>query len=228
VVLARNYPGGTAVRCLDIIAGGQTTLFVVEREAPGKDTMIDLLACGNGISGALGNGLWSSASGVPARVKTVSGLQEFSEKAQALLPLGIHSISVSPSPSAHVFAVLDTVSEADEAGVKLGLYGKDVMVWGGNSEYQLGNGRRSSLAVPQHLPPLVDRPLDPVVEKSRGSGADMSSGTRSPMPHSRLQLHQTRTAAYDLEGKLLKRRVTCEETMVAGYNASVLYNKIVD
>jgi hypothetical protein len=48
------------------------------------------------------------------------------------------------------------------------------------------------------------------------------------MPHKRLQLHQTKADAYDLEGKLLKRGVKCEEVVVAGYNASVLYNKIID
>lgn len=48
------------------------------------------------------------------------------------------------------------------------------------------------------------------------------------MPHSRLQLHQGKANAYDLMGKLIKRNVKCEETIVAGYNASVLYNKIID
>jgi hypothetical protein len=55
-----------------------------------------------------------------------------SEKANAFLPLGISSLSVSSSPSAHVFAVLDSAKEADEKGLNQGLYGKDVMVWGGN------------------------------------------------------------------------------------------------
>jgi len=48
------------------------------------------------------------------------------------MPLGIHAVSVAPSPTAHVFATLDTVSEAEKEGVRRGLYGKDVMVWGGN------------------------------------------------------------------------------------------------
>lgn len=148
VVLARNYPGGTMVKALDVIAGGSTTMFVVERESPGQQgKFVDLLACGNGMSGALGNGLWSSASSVPTRVKTVSGLQEcewfrvdvvwtliakVSEKAKAFLPLELYAVSVSPSPNAHIFAVLKTDREADAKGVKDGLYGKDVMVWGGN------------------------------------------------------------------------------------------------
>lgn len=77
IVLARNYPGGTTLKCLDIVAGGASTMFTVERDTPGKPgTWVDLLACGNGMTGALGNGLWSSASPSPVRVKTVSGLQE--------------------------------------------------------------------------------------------------------------------------------------------------------
>ena len=55
-----------------------------------------------------------------------------SEKANAFIPLSIYAVSLAPSPSAHVFAVLDTVREAEAGGVKSGLYGKDVMVWGGN------------------------------------------------------------------------------------------------
>ena len=71
IVLAKGYPGGTTLSCLDIKAGGSTTFFTVERSAPGKaGSFIDLLACGSGISGSLGNGLWSSANGTPSRVKT--------------------------------------------------------------------------------------------------------------------------------------------------------------
>ena len=49
----------------------------------------------------------------------------------------------------------------------------------------------------------------------------------SPMPHSRLQFHTSKANAYDLDGRLIKRNVKCEETIVAGWNASVLYNKII-
>ena len=66
------------------------------------------------------------------------------------------------------------------------------MVWGGNGEflfimqsrwlmrsvdYQLGNGKRSSLAVPQHLPPLVQRLVDP--SGAVAAEAGLSSGTVS-------------------------------------------------
>ncbi len=70
IVLAKNYPGGTALSCVDIKAGGSSTFFTVERSLPGKESAVDLLACGNGMSGSLGNGMWSSACGVPTKVKT--------------------------------------------------------------------------------------------------------------------------------------------------------------
>jgi len=42
-------------------------------------------------------------------------------------------------------------------------------------DYQLGNGKRSSLAVPQHLPPLVQRLVDPTGAVAAEAG--LSSGT---------------------------------------------------
>lgn len=70
VVLAKNYPGGTSIRCLDVTAGGGVTFYTVEREQGGRAATVDLLSAGNGMTGALGNGLWSSAAGSPVRVKT--------------------------------------------------------------------------------------------------------------------------------------------------------------
>jgi hypothetical protein len=48
------------------------------------------------------------------------------------------------------------------------------------------------------------------------------------MPHSRLQLHAGRADAYDLDGKLIKRNVKVEETIIAGWNATAVYHKIVE
>ncbi|WWC68571.1 uncharacterized protein I206_102501 [Kwoniella pini CBS 10737] len=230
VVLAKSYPSGTKIECIDIKSGGLTTFFTIKRFFPGRQgTFVDVLGCGSGISGALGTGMYTSATGMPVRVKTISGLQEYSEKAKTFLPIGIHNLSISPSLNTHVYATLDTVTLADEKGVKEGRYGKDVMAWGANVDYQIGNGKRSSTAIPQHLPPIGGKIN--VIEALSGTPKEeenLSSGTQSPMPHSRLQLHVRKANAYDLNGKLIKRKVKCEETMVAGHNASVLYNKIID
>ena len=138
-----------------------------------------------------------------------------------MLPLSIQSLSVAPSPAAHVFAVLDTVRSADAKGLKEGLFGKDVMVWGANQDYQLGNGKRSALASPTHLPSLIPHAIDTLVSAS-------PEQAESPIPLTRLQLHTGQADAYDPHGKLIRRGVKCEETVVAGWNCSVLYNKIVE
>ncbi|KAK8861634.1 hypothetical protein IAR55_002457 [Kwoniella newhampshirensis] len=229
VVLARGYPAGTKVECTDVQAGGNTTFFTVKRSFPGRrGIFIELLGCGSGIAGALGTGMYTSATGMPVRVKTISGLQEYSEKLNTFLPIGIHSLSISPSTNTHVYATLDTVTLADQKGVKDGIYGKDVMAWGANVDYQIGNGKRSSTAIPQHLPPIGLKAIDALSIEPAFAEAALSSGTQSPMPHSRLQLHAKKADAYDLRGKLIRRKVKCEETIVAGYNASVLYNKILE
>jgi hypothetical protein len=46
------------------------------------------------------------------------------------------------------------------------------------------------------------------------------------MPHSRLQLHAGKADAYDPEGRLIKRNVKVEETVVAGWHSSGVYYKI--
>jgi hypothetical protein len=135
-----------------------------------------------------------------------------SEKEQGMIPLAVTSLSIAPSPATHVFAVLDTLRSADPRLVSKGLFGKDVLVWGGNQDNQLGNGKRSALATPTNLPPIVPHATD---------GADGETNA------TRLQLHAAKADAYDPTGKLIRRGVHCEETVVAGWNCSVLYNKIV-
>ncbi|WVQ78819.1 hypothetical protein IAT38_000910 [Cryptococcus sp. DSM 104549] len=224
VVLAKCYPVGTRVECTDVKAGGNTTFYKVKRSFPGRrGEYEDLLACGGGLQGILGTGAYTSASGMPVKVKTISGLQEYSEKAKTFFPVGIQSLSVSQCPTPHAFAVLDTLSQAESTDKKQGAVGKDVMGWGANVEYQVGMGKRSSAPVPQYLPPLGAKISDDLSPDAQSVGAKQSL-----MPHMRLQLKSNRTNAYDLEGKLLRRRVKCEETIVAGWNASVLYSKIVE
>lgn len=52
--------------------GANNTYFTVERSATASPHMkyVDLLAVGSGLTGTLGNGLWSSANGSPVKVKT--------------------------------------------------------------------------------------------------------------------------------------------------------------
>lgn len=56
--------------------GGDLTCFVAERSAQESLTYVDILCCGNGQWGGLGNNTFSTFQGNPVRVKNISGLRE--------------------------------------------------------------------------------------------------------------------------------------------------------
>lgn len=75
-------------------------------------------------------------------------------------------------------------------------FGNDVFMFGHNSDYQLGTGKRSNLAIPQHIGPLpykLTQTVKEFIKEKQSSGGDkeeerLDSGSVSHMPHSRLQL----------------------------------------
>jgi alpha-tubulin suppressor-like RCC1 family protein len=76
VVLWRGTPSGTRTRCIDLNVGGDLAFFTVERVDGTAISNVELLSCGNGQYGGLGNALFSNAQSVPVRTKAVSGLLE--------------------------------------------------------------------------------------------------------------------------------------------------------
>ena len=52
------------------------TFFKVERTDGSAMPYIDVLACGNGLYGGLGNAAFSNAQSTPVRTRNVSGLLE--------------------------------------------------------------------------------------------------------------------------------------------------------
>jgi hypothetical protein len=76
VVLWRGTPSNTRTRCIDLNAGGELAFFTVERIDGTAIRNVEILSCGNGQYGGLGNALFSNAQSVPVRTKAVSGLLE--------------------------------------------------------------------------------------------------------------------------------------------------------
>ena len=76
VVLWRGTPSGTRTRCIDLNAGGDLAFFTVERVDVTSITNVEVLSCGNGQYGGLGNALFSNAQSVPMRTKAIGGLLE--------------------------------------------------------------------------------------------------------------------------------------------------------
>ncbi|KAI0315840.1 RCC1/BLIP-II [Amylostereum chailletii] len=192
VVLWRSTPSGMGTRCIGLHAGGNLTFFTVERRDGTSLSSVELLACGNGQFGGLGNAMFTNAQGVPVRTKAVSGLLEYSEKTNNLQPIVPQTMSVSPD--GHVLLTLDTRAQAGPGGG-----GRDLIAWGTNYEYQLGNGRRTSVAVP--------------VTMERGGERFM------------LERRKAREVR-DLEGKVWARGVEVEQVAVAGYGNSMVYWRV--
>ncbi|OJT08890.1 Protein FMP25, mitochondrial [Trametes pubescens] len=193
VILWRATPATMRTTCVDVFAGGDLTMFEVERSDGSGMPYIDVLACGNGQYGGLGNAMYSNSQGTPVRAKNVSGLYEYSERTQNLQAIAPERISISPT--GHVLLTLDTRKHSGPGGG-----GKDVVVWGANFEYQLGNGKRGSLPTPTTL-------LTPEGE--------------------RFMLQRKRASAVrDLQGQVWKKGVEVEQHAVAGWSNSVVYWRI--
>ncbi|KAK9894365.1 RCC1/BLIP-II [Cystobasidium minutum MCA 4210] len=214
---AAGYPKTARVTCKKLYAGGDMSYFLVERQEMNQRnskgdqiSYTDLLAAGNGMYGGMGSGQYFSA-GTPIKVKTVSGLSEFDESIQSVRGIGIEDVSVN---STHVAVVL---ADSAQDPISKITFGNDVFVFGHNADYQLGTGKRSNLAIPQHIPPLpytLTQEVKALMEQKKSSGGkkeeeSLDSGTVTHMPHNRLQLAPRK-------GKL-------EEKIVCGYGNTAVY-----
>lgn len=133
------------------------------------------------------------------------------EETQSLKPLKPYLISLAPGPDAatgqgsstsgHVVVMLDTIPHAlPTPGVENPL-GRDVLAWGLNQHYQLGNGRRASSNVPIST------------QTSDGEG--------------RLACKVSQETVKDFRGGVVKRKGNVEQRVAAGPGFSVVYWKVV-
>lgn len=104
-------------------------------------------------------------------------------------------VTVVISPTGHVMVALDTSAESHGVG------GQDLMVWGRNFDYELGNGKKSSLAMPTFL--------------------DAPDGERLML------MKRKAKEVLDLGGNVFKKNVNVEQQAAAGYGNSVVYWRVV-
>ncbi len=118
----------------------------------------------------------------------------------------------------HVLLTLDTLERAaNEDG------GRDLLVWGSGREYQLGNGRRNSLASPTALD--VNDP------KSETSGSAKAIVEYTGGRPNRVMLSKRRASVVrDMEGNTVRglKGTLVEQCAKAGYGASIIYWKVCD
>ncbi|KAJ0424204.1 hypothetical protein BJY00DRAFT_299349 [Aspergillus carlsbadensis] len=143
-----------------IAAGGANSFFTVDVQQAGLAENVkevgkitsDVWTCGRGIWGALGNGKWTHLQDKPTKLKSLSGLVEYNETTNTLVPIRLNSISVGTT---HVSAILGNQTQPDRRSAstldKTDDAGLDVLWWGGNEHFQLGTGKRSNSPKPLHI-----------------------------------------------------------------------------
>lgn len=218
----RLYRGsGLVPKVTSIAAGGTNSFFTVDADYPwtAKETgdgapakrmprkVSDVWACGQGVSGMLGTGKWTHVSLAPTRVKALSSLYEFDEKANEMVAIKLKSLSVGTT---HCAAVMDNVTETNisqRSTENETNWGADVMFWGGNEHYQLGTGRRSNTNTPTYIGPL-------------DGGEGDSENDRSEARRFCLTLRQTARIGEGGRGRkvTLEQRVECGEFVTGVYS----------
>ena len=173
--ISKLYAGTSQVpRVTSVAAGGVNSFFTIDatsvtpqlytspyqtstepnsRLPPGRVTS-DTWSCGQGIFGGLGNGRWTHMQGTPVKVKALSGLFEYDEAANKVIPIRLRRLSVG---STHASATMSNVTHlgAHAASSENDTnWGADVVWWGGNEFYQLGTGRRNNISQPTYIKPL--------------------------------------------------------------------------
>ena len=166
LALSRFYAGSGQVPAVTSInAGGLNSFFTIDATRvaqPGEDASSPLIgrisadtwACGQGILGQLGTGRWTHMQGTPAKIKALSGLFEYDETANKVVPIRLSSLSVGSTHAAAVMANVTHVGAHAGSSANDTNWGADVLWWGGNEYYQLGTGKRSNCATPVYIGPL--------------------------------------------------------------------------
>ncbi|XXH01761.1 hypothetical protein Hte_008122 [Hypoxylon texense] len=161
------YSGsGLQPRVTSIAAGGANSFFMVDAKriaGPKEETdsvrdlgrvTADTWACGSGIAGSLGTGKWTHISLGPTKIKSLSGLYEWDENTNSVIPIRLARLSAG---STHAAAVMDNVTSVDASDITSDNdtnWGADIVFWGGNEHYQLGTGKRNNIPLPTYISPL--------------------------------------------------------------------------
>ncbi|KAI8611389.1 regulator of chromosome condensation 1/beta-lactamase-inhibitor protein II [Chytriomyces sp. MP71] len=209
-------------RCVQIVAGGETSMMVLE----GADSC-EVWSVGMGQWGQLGNGNFVHMSNTPVKVATLSNLREYNEKLNRVEPIRVNSLAVGVS---HAVAVLRDGH---------GEFGRDVVTWGANDRGQLAraDGKRGGSAVPLWVSRVgVDAPTP--VEKDRDG--DGKEGLEAPLWDAeavgRMQVAgpgraKSKNGAWSwlgfLTGEATNGTVVVEQAFVCGDGVTALYSKVV-
>lgn len=212
--LTKLYAGTSQTPVVTSVAAGGSNSYltvdatkVASMRSPENSRSIgkvtaDTWACGSGIFGSLGNNRWTHVQGTPTKIPSLSSLFEYDETNNQVIPIRLASISAG---NKHVAAIMSNVAHTgvlttdDDTN-----WGRDILFWGGNENYQLGTGRRNNLNTPSYI-----QPLDQVAErKIRGKEEHRFQIT----PRDTVRLGDGRKVS-------MEQRVECGRDCTAVYSA---------
>ncbi|KAF8468961.1 regulator of chromosome condensation 1/beta-lactamase-inhibitor protein II [Kalaharituber pfeilii] len=202
-----------AAKCTKIAAGGANTYFMVDvvQERNGK-VSADVWASGKGLWGGLGNGKWTHVQGQPIKIKALSGLIEYDENTDSIVPIRASYICPGRTHTAVVMSTRSNTSPTNEADT---LNGQDVLWWGNNEFYQLGTGKRSNVNIPSYIPPLL---MEGAFVKEP---EQLAAEQQQLVPQNRLQVTPKQKATLG-DG----RKQVVEQRVVTGDGVSGVYTKV--
>lgn len=166
--------------------------------------MCSTWACGQGIWGALGNGRWTHVQGTPVKIKALSGLFEYDEVENVVIPIRLLQLSVG---STHAAAIMNNVTHlgaTDRGSENDTNWGADVLWWGGNEFFQLGTGRRNNVSNPTYIAPL-------------DASADKDKGRRE---EHRFQITPRKKVNIGGRNVSVEQRIECGRSVTAVYSGT--------
>ncbi|KAE8450062.1 hypothetical protein EG329_007202 [Mollisiaceae sp. DMI_Dod_QoI] len=201
-------------RVTNVAAGGVNSYFTIDatriagqgEEDPrglGRVTA-DIWACGQGIWGGLGNGRWTHVQGIPTKIKALSGLFEYDEITNQVVPIRLAHLSVGAT---HMSAIMDNVTHVgahDKSSENDTNWGRDILFFGGNEFYQLGTGKRNNVSNPTYIAPL-------------NIEADKEKGRRE---EHRFQITPRKTIRVGGRRVSVEQRIECGRGLTAVYSGT--------
>lgn len=211
--VSKLYTGTNLLpKVTSIAAGGLNSFFTVDAsksqsKAPGG-IVADTWACGGGIHGSLGTGKWTHVSTAPTKIKALSNLSEYDEKAHCVVPIRLAHLAVGSTHACAVLGNLTHLSASSRTPATDTNFGADVLWWGGNEHYQLGTGKRNNVNTPVYIGPLD------------GGRADAEHGRTGGLQ--RFQITPRTTVRLGEDGK--GRTATVEQRVECGRYVSAVYS----
>ncbi|KAK7732001.1 hypothetical protein SLS57_000979 [Botryosphaeria dothidea] len=216
---------GLVPKVTGVAAGGNNTYFTVDATRvsnPGAEDnatlarrnlgniTADAWACGQGIWGGLGNGRWTHMQDTPVKIPAFSGLFEYDESTNKVVPIRLSQFAVGDK---HVAGVMDNIAYLHAGTVGTSRrndgdsenetnWGADILFFGNNEYYQIGTGKRNNISNPTYI-----QPLDQAAERK----------IRGKEEH-RFQITPKKKVKVDGRWVNLEQRVECGRGVTAVYS----------